>query len=326
MKQSLSLLLALFMLMQLLCGYSSSSSEPDSTASDPDSAAVIQHQIVSESASASPTEAPSKDALIQKHIEKILAADAGSSGSIDVDPLEQYPELPTGCESVALTIALNALGGNLDKTDVAEYYLRYDDDFVLGYCGDPFSDDGAGVMPPGIITTVENYVARTGAPVYAYNTSHSPLRELYKFIDAGCPVVMWTTYYMDEPMYTDDAHEYNGDTYFWYENEHCVTLYGYDRNAGTVDIADPLQGAVTVDADEFERINHNIGGWSVAIIDTSAITQSPTVAPTEKPTTPNKPTTAHSAPSYKKPTTTAPFEIPSAAVAPTEPKTRKRKP
>lgn len=289
MKQSLSMLLISFMLIQLLCGCSSSSSEPESTENDPESAAVMQHQIASESAPSSPTEAPSKDALIQKHIEKIMDTDAGSSGSIDVDPLEQYPELPTGCEAVALTIALNALGGDLEKTDVAEYYLQYDDDFVLGYCGDPFSDGGAGVMPPGIITTVENYVAQTGASVYAYDASHSPLRDLYKFIDAGCPVLVWTTYYMDEPMYTDDAHEYNGETYSWYDNEHCVTLYGYDQDEGTVDIADPLQGAVTVDADEFERINHDIGGWSVAIIDTSAITQPAIDAPTEK--TPSAPPT-----------------------------------
>lgn len=283
MKQSLSLLLILFMLMHLLCGCSATSSESESAPGNPAPVAVTQHQIASESASSSPTEAPSKDALIQKYIERILAADVGSSGSIDVDPLEQYPELPTGCEVVALTIALNALGADLEKTDVAENYLYYDDDYVLGYCGDPFSDDGAGIMPPGIITTVENYAAQTGASVYAYNTSHMPLRDLCKFIDAGCPVVVWTTYYMDEPMYTDDAHEYDGETYYWYDNEHCVTLYGYDLEEGTVDIADPLQGAVTVDADEFERINHDIGGWSVAIIDTSAATQPATAAPTQKP-------------------------------------------
>lgn len=280
MKRTIPLLLISLLLIQLLCGCSDTSASSSNAAATPDSAPAVQPQLASKPATEKPTEAPlTTEELTEKYIKKILDSKAASSAHIDVDPIDQYPELPTGCESVALTMALNALGADLDKTDIAEHYLRYDDNYILGFCGDPFSDGGAGVMPPGIIATVENYTADTGASVYACNTSHMPLSDLYKFIDAGCPVLIWTTYYIGEPMYTDDYYEYDGETYYWYDNEHCVTLCGYDRSSGTVEIADPMQGIVTVDADYFERINSDIGGWSVAIIDTSDIAHPPIEPP-----------------------------------------------
>ena len=42
---------------------------------------------------------------------------------VDVPCCSQYPELPTGCESVALTNLLNYYGFGLGKTIIADYYL-----------------------------------------------------------------------------------------------------------------------------------------------------------------------------------------------------------
>ncbi len=267
------LLILTVILCIMLCGcatadHHSSVATPDAVPTEQASAAPASPT----EPTAKPTDAPTTGQLVEKRVAEILSGElTHDSASIPIEPMDQYPELPTGCESVALTVALNALGCDLSKTEIAENYLEYNDNYVLGYCGDPFEDDGAGVMPIGIVTTVENYAQSTGAPVYAVNTSKLPLSELYKFIEAGCPALVWTTYYLDEPMETDDSIEYDGEIYNWYDNEHCVTLFGYDRSAGTVDIADPLQGAVTVDADEFARINELIGGWSVAVLDTSKL-------------------------------------------------------
>ncbi len=285
----------------LLCSCASENSAP----TEPAETVPV---IATQPPTAAPTDAPKKSVfpklstedLVKLRIASIMKTKPGKTGSISVEALEQYPELPTGCEAVALTIALNALGCKLEKTEIAEEYLQYDDNYVIGFCGDPFSDGGAGVMPIGIIATVDNYVKATGAKIYAYNSSHMPLSDLYKFIDAGCPVVMWTTYYMDEPWFTGESIDYDGETYQWYNNEHCVALYGYDRSDGTVDIADPLRGAVTVNADEFERINHEIGGWSVTLIDTSKLDTPATEKPTEKPTV--KPTVKPTEKPAKKPT------------------------
>lgn len=292
------ILCSLMILMLMLCGCASSE---NGSSKSTEAEAVSATSPATEPATAAPKKTAvirlSTEDLIKLRIAEIKKSEAGSSGSVSVEAIDQYPELPTGCEVVALTIALNALGCELDKVDFAENYLAYDDNYVIGFCGDPFSDGGAGVMPPGIIATVENYVKDTGAKVYAYNSSHMKLDDLYKFIDAGCPVVMWTTYYMDDPWITGESIDYDGETYLWYDNEHCVTLYGYDRNDGTVDIADPLQGIVTVSAAEFERINQEIGGWSVTLIDTSKLEQpfqkptaKPTVKATEKPTEKTAPT------------------------------------
>ncbi len=268
------LLAAAVLLCMLLCACGASAENTAPATPDTASAAQKQTEKATEGSvqkpTQKPTEPPTVRELTEKRVKKIMDADLrSSSASISVEAMDQYPELPTGCESVALTMAINALGYDLEKTEIAEKYLIYDDNFAIGYCGDPFSDDGAGIWPIGIVATVDAFAQETGAKVCAYNTSKSPLKDLCKLVDAGYPVVVWTTYYMCEPMYSDDGVYYDDEYYMWYDNEHCVTLYGYDRDAGTVDIADPLRGKVTVDAGEFERLNEDIGGYSAVIVDTS---------------------------------------------------------
>ncbi len=253
----------------LLCACNAGAEDAEPAASDSAPTEKMTQQA-SDPPKESLTEEPTAEQLAERRINEIFESRlSADSASVSVEAIEQYPELPTGCEAVALTIALNAFGCGLEKTEIAENYLEYNDNYAIGYCGDPFSDSGAGIWPPGLVKTVENYVNDTGKKIYARNTSGKPMEELYKCIDAGCPVVVWTTYYLCEPMYTDDAEFYDGETYPWYDNEHCVTMYGYDLDAGTVDIADPLQGCVTVDADEFGEINQAIGGFSMILLDIS---------------------------------------------------------
>ncbi len=69
---------------------------------------------------------------------------------LDVPFVYQEPELPTGCESVALTMLLLYEGFDLEKTTIADDYLLYSEngDFSEGYIGDPYSCEGAGCFPP----------------------------------------------------------------------------------------------------------------------------------------------------------------------------------
>ena len=71
--------------------------------------------------------------------------------TIEVDNIMQYPELPTGCETVALTILLNHLGFPADKVDIARNYLPkldfywengilYGADYKTTFAGDPESE------------------------------------------------------------------------------------------------------------------------------------------------------------------------------------------
>ena len=82
------------------------------------------------------------------------------SASLEVPALAQNPELPTGCESVALTNALLSLGFNLGKTDIADNWLPLsEDDFVTAFMGDPHSTDGHSCMAPAIVRTADAYLA-----------------------------------------------------------------------------------------------------------------------------------------------------------------------
>ena len=65
-------------------------------------------------------------------------AESASSCSLDVPALLQNPELPTGCESVALVNALQFYGFNVGKTEIADLWLaRSDYDFLHDFLGNP---------------------------------------------------------------------------------------------------------------------------------------------------------------------------------------------
>lgn len=180
--------------------------------------------------------------------------------------LLQNPELPTGCESVAVTAALHTLEFSPEKTDFAEQYLTYGEDVMWDYVGDPYDYDGAGVFPPGLTNCANNYLAATQRDKYAaYNTMGVEFENLLKLIDNGFPVVLWTTMDYEEPMLGDVAYEYEGEYYYWFEMEHCVLLYGYDLDEGTVMLNDPMQGTVTMDLLQMKTVYDAIGRLSMTI-------------------------------------------------------------
>lgn len=191
-----------------------------------------------------------------------------SSVSLKVPEVLQLPELPTGCESVALTMALEYEGFMLYKTTIAREFLIYNqetDNMAVGYIGDPFSEDGAGCFAPAIAATADNFFEDQEADYAAYNISGTEMEELLSYIEAGTPVVLWTTMYMAEPEFTEDTAEYEGETYRWYYQEHCVVLSGYDLENHTLQINDPLEGIVTRDYDEFKQIYDTVGKYAVVV-------------------------------------------------------------
>lgn len=191
--------------------------------------------------------------------------------SLEVPSVLQLPELPTGCESVALTMALEYEGFMLYKTTIAREFLIYNqetDNMAIGYIGDPFSEDGAGCFAPAIAATADNFFEDQEADYVAYDISGTEMEELLSYVQADTPVVLWTTMYMAEPEFTEDTAEYEGKTYRWYYPEHCVVLSGYDLDNNTVQINDPLEGIVDRDYDEFKRIYDEIGKYAVVVKNT----------------------------------------------------------
>lgn len=189
---------------------------------------------------------------------------------IDIDPIDQFPELPAGCEAVSLTMAINSYGYDLGKTDIVDNWLEYGSSIVDSYVGDPHIFlNGAGVYPPGLVNTVWNFVEDTGAKLYPIDTTEVEFDDLLKFVQADCPVVLWSTYYDAYPIPEGGAEVRDDIVYQWYRNEHCVVLCGYDLDDNTVTLADPVRGIVTVSKSTLENIYDEMGQFSMIVLDTS---------------------------------------------------------
>ena len=190
-----------------------------------------------------------------------------NNAQINTTPILQMPELPTGCESVALTMALNSYGFDLDKTAIAsDWLIHNDENYVLGYAGDPFSDNGAGIFPPGLCDTANNFLKSKGYPHKAYDVTGMEIEDLLEYIADGIPVVVWTTIDYTDPKYSGSEITYNERTYRWYSNEHCVMLGGFDQGASSVTVYDPMLGKTTVDMEVFRDNYNKIGKYALIIV------------------------------------------------------------
>lgn len=186
--------------------------------------------------------------------------------SVPVQAVMQKPELPTGCESTSLAMALNTLGFPVEKTTIVDNYLVYaTEDYKVGFSGSPYSEEGAGIWPPGLAKTARNYLKEQSTMLWAHDLSGDTLEELYPYIAAGYPVLLWVTVDYGTPNFTGYSYDYHGETYQWYGNEHCVVLSGYSKTNNTVTLVDPMQGEITQDASAISDICNAVGNYAVAI-------------------------------------------------------------
>lgn len=185
---------------------------------------------------------------------------------LDMENILQNPELPTGCESVALTMVLNYLGFELEKTDIADEYLIFDDEnFAAGYMGNPYTQEGAGIFPPGLVNTANRFLEEKGSKKRAFDLSGTDFEKLYDYVEEKMPVIVWNGMYMEEPRPTSEICEYEGKQYQWFVNEHCVVLCGFDREENKVFVQDPLEGLTERDLEAFEH-NYNVLGKYAMVI------------------------------------------------------------
>lgn len=186
------------------------------------------------------------------------------------------PSLPTGCEATALTIALRYDGFSAEKTDIAKTYLPkmlfytlnniyYGADFQYVFPGDPMTSYGYGCYAPAIVATANAYFTAQKNASYAENLSGTSFEDLFPYIAAGRPVVFWGTMGMRAPETGGSWTTPEGDTATWVSHEHCLVLTGYDKNAGTVSVADPLRGNVTYDLNLVAQRYNQMGKQAVII-------------------------------------------------------------
>ena len=193
------------------------------------------------------------------------------------DIIEQYPELPTGCEITAMTMVLNYYGYQVNKVTMALDYMpkvqaefyRSEDGRLMGpdlenfFVGDPTEETGYICGTGAIVTAANRYLADVGSDLTAAAMKNAQPEKLYDLIDQGAPVVIWCTINMEDRAETDGWYREDGTYMEWSTNDHGAVLIGYDED--TVTVADPIYSRITVSRDQFEKIFAERGGQCVIL-------------------------------------------------------------
>lgn len=85
-----------------------------------------------------------------------------------------------------------------------------------------------------------------------YNLTGCRFEDLYKGIDEGYLVIVWTTMYL-KPSYESTTWKMDGQEFTWIAREHCMVLTGYDKSKGIVYVEDPLVGNTSYDSKLFSQ-------------------------------------------------------------------------
>ncbi|MCD7737951.1 MAG: C39 family peptidase [Lachnospiraceae bacterium] len=208
-----------------------------------------------------------------------VSVDSDGSGHQieDFEIIYQMPELPTGCEVVALTMVLHYYGFDVDKTVMASEYLptadavfyygsdgvKYGPDLNKYFVGDPFSNAGYICGTEAILTAANSYLQDAGSSLEAVDMTGSSVEELYRLVSQDVPIVVWVTIGMVERYSTAGWYTEEGEYVEWSSNDHGAVLIGYTED--TVTIADPISGLVEYSREDFESVFESRGNQCVIL-------------------------------------------------------------
>ena len=166
----------------------------------------------------------------------------------NVPTINQYPNYPTGCESVALTILLKYYGVNVTPDNVIaslkkgdkpykENDVQYGGNPNIEFVGSPYQSDSYGVYNNPIVEVAQTYkpgaIVRTGMA----------FEEIIDLVNHGRPVIAWTSMNLALPYISDSwIYKPTGEKINWKAQEHAVVVIGY--NDENIIISDPLTGTV----------------------------------------------------------------------------------
>ena len=209
--------------------------------------------------------------LLEELIEK--GADSGKSVSLDVIEFCQYPDYPTGCESVSLYMLLNYYGVDVTVNQIYDllpmgplpYYedgIKYGANPEREFVGNPRSYDSFGVYNEPIADVAEQF--KSGV----VTETNASIEKIKSILDTGNPVLAW---YVSAPMrrimYRRSWLDYQtGELVRWPGGEHAVVICGYDETSLTY--RDPNSGTtVIIDYDTFSKSYTELGSRIVYYTD-----------------------------------------------------------
>ena len=194
---------------------------------------------------------PPSETEVQKPTEVPTETEEPAPPSYIIEDVEVIPQrdLKAGCETYACTMLLKILGFDLNEYYFADNYVEvqwpywdengnmYAADMYSASVGSPYS--GWGVYAPAMARFMNHYLSDQKSKLRATSYENIPLDELCrKYVCKGIPVMIWATTAMLEP-YVKDTWTVNyvdenaktkiGDSFSWWEHEHCLVLIGYDE-------------------------------------------------------------------------------------------------
>ncbi|MBO4901730.1 MAG: C39 family peptidase [Lachnospiraceae bacterium] len=165
---------------------------------------------------------------------------------LQVPTLSQYPELPTGCEATAATMALNYIGCPTYLEAFASLLpcqnLEFRGNEIYGadpnefFIGNPAKEINCfGCFENVIIQTINQNYGNCRA-----EKAYGSLEDLCAYIQEDVPVLVWATMEMQDVLYQASWTLPDGTIFTWPSREHCLLLVGYDNEMFYFN--DPLSG------------------------------------------------------------------------------------
>lgn len=193
---------------------------------------------------------------------------------IDVAPLDQYPELPNGCEVTSLAMLLAYLGHPVNKEDLAhdepsdptkrvskpDGTTTYWGNPNVGFVGSPFQKyNGYGIYH-GPMTKFLNQIL----PGQAVDLTGQPFSNIIQSVANGIPVVVWDTATFKPTNSWTSWNTPEGPIKITLQ-EHVVLVVGY--NAKQLFVNNPLNGkkAQPVNRAEFIAAWKQLGEQAITV-------------------------------------------------------------
>ncbi|WP_240697387.1 C39 family peptidase [Sporolactobacillus sp. THM19-2] len=187
---------------------------------------------------------------------------------LDVPLIRQRPELPTGCEAVALTMALHYYGVNVDKETVVRQMPRDSTPLIenpdgsvrswgdpeVGFVGDPYGD-GVTINPKPLKQVLDHY---RGGGMALYGKDFKVIEQA---VDEGKPVLVWFTISHEMPVmryWKTPA----GKNIFAPRPLHCIVVTGTNDDFVTFNDCESTERSgknVRVEREKFIRIYDAMG-------------------------------------------------------------------
>lgn len=168
----------------------------------------------------------------------------------DVITYNQFPNYPTGCESIALYILLKYYNINVTPDDIIS-------NIVKGEL--PYSENG--IIYGG---NPETEFVGTPNNKYSYGVYNKPIEDVANRFKHGVnskiglefedmlnivrmerPVMVWTTIGLSKPFISKSwIYKPTGDKIQWISGEHAVVVIGYNQNSNQIIVSDPYTGTI----------------------------------------------------------------------------------